>query len=251
MRQISKYENDYLKKEDLANEYVQRIQKKNKLVIIGAGEMAEIAYEYFTYDSDYEVCGFAVEKQFMDKDSLFGLRVYEFEKICCVYPPSEYMAFVALSSTKVNRYRTRLYMKCKDLGYECATYVSSRAFVWHNVEVGENSFIFENNTVQYNVKIGNNVILWSGNHIGHRTEIDDNCFITSHAVISGYCHVGKNCFIGVNATVGDYVNIADDVFLAAGALTVKDLNQSGAIYIGSPAKSKGNIYEKYCIKRGN
>ena len=31
--------------------------------------------------------------------------------------------------------------------------------MWHNVEVGENSFIFENNVVQHRVRIGNNVIL--------------------------------------------------------------------------------------------
>lgn len=32
------------------------------LLIVGAGEFADIAYEYFTVDSDYTVVGFAVER---------------------------------------------------------------------------------------------------------------------------------------------------------------------------------------------
>lgn len=40
------------------------MKKEKKLVIVGSGEFAEIAYEYFTYDSEYEVVGFAVEKEF-------------------------------------------------------------------------------------------------------------------------------------------------------------------------------------------
>jgi hypothetical protein len=31
---------------------------KNKLIIFGNTEFAEIAYEYFTHDSDYEVVAF-------------------------------------------------------------------------------------------------------------------------------------------------------------------------------------------------
>lgn len=43
-------------------------------MIVGSGEFAEIAYEYFTYDSEYEVVGFAVEKEFFNKKELFGKR---------------------------------------------------------------------------------------------------------------------------------------------------------------------------------
>ena len=45
-------------------------EDKKKLVIVGAGEFAEIAYEYFTYDSDYEVVGFAVEKAYIKEKEL-------------------------------------------------------------------------------------------------------------------------------------------------------------------------------------
>ncbi|WP_241993656.1 hypothetical protein [Helicobacter sp. MIT 05-5293] len=34
------------------------------LVIIGTGETALLAYEYFSFDSDLEVCAFAVSKEY-------------------------------------------------------------------------------------------------------------------------------------------------------------------------------------------
>ena len=34
-----------------------------------------------------------------------------------------------------------------------------------SAKIGENCFIFENQTIQNNVVIGDNVILWSSNHI--------------------------------------------------------------------------------------
>ncbi|MHB1947189.1 MAG: acetyltransferase, partial [Gammaproteobacteria bacterium] len=182
------------------------MMKAKKLIIIGAGEFAEIAYEYFTHDSEYQVVGFSVESEYITQSTLFNLPVVPFEKLESTFSPQEYEAFVAITFTTLNRIRTRLYYSTKAKGYKIAKYVSTRAFVWHNAVIGENCFIFENNVIQYHVNIGNNVILWSGNHVGHRTNIGNNCFISSHVVISGYCNIGENCFFGVNSTLADSVN---------------------------------------------
>lgn len=211
------------------------IEKTEKIVIIGDGEFAEIAYEYFTFDSSYEVVAFSVESAYLKKDQLFNLPVVKFEDLEQIYPPEQYKAFVAVTFTALNRVRTRLVREAKQKGYALATYISSKAFVWRNVQIGENCFIFENNVIQYEVKIGNNVVLWSGNHIGHRSVIKDNCFLSSHVVVSGYCVINENCFLGVNSTIVDNTAIGKDNLIAAGALIVKD-TEDGKIYKGSPAK---------------
>jgi sugar O-acyltransferase (sialic acid O-acetyltransferase NeuD family) len=206
-----------------------------KIVIVGDGETAELAYEYFTHDSPHEVVAFAVERAYKKKDEMFGLPVVEFEEVESLYPPAEHRAFVAVSYTKLNRVRARLFRAAKAKGYSCVSYVSSRAFVWHNVEVGENCFIFENNVVQYAVRIGDNVVLWSGNHIGHQTVIRENVFISSHVVVSGYCEVGENCFMGVNSSVANNVKIARDCLIGMGAVIHKD-TEARKVYVGHPAK---------------
>lgn len=210
--------------------------KTKKLIIVGAGEFAEIAYEYFSCDSEYEVIAFAVESKYLIQNTLFNLPIIDVEKMSTIYPPSEAEVFVAMYYGKLNRNRRRLYTFCKENGYKCASYISSRAFVWHNVKIGENVFIFEDNTIQYHVVIGNNVVLWSGNHIGHRTIVEDDCWITSHDVISGFCKIGRASFIGVNATIGDQITIGEDSVIGAGCVIIKSLPERAGVYVGNPAK---------------
>jgi len=211
------------------------MKTKEKLVIVGAGEFAQIAYEYFTYDSPYEVVAFSVEKEFIKDKELFELPVVPFEELENLYDPLKYKVFVAVTYTQLNRVRTRLYKEAKQKGFSAISYVSSKAFVWRNVGIGENCFIFENNVIQYHTQIGNNVIIWSGNHIGHRTQISDNCYIASHVVISGYCEIGENCFLGVNCSLNDRIKIAKDCIIGNGAVVTKDTEQ-GKVYAGNPAR---------------
>lgn len=228
------------------------MEKMKKLVLVGTGEFGEIAYEYFTEDSVYHVVAFAVEKAYRNCDTLRGLPVVDFEQISSLYPPEEHDIFVAVTYVGLNRVRKRLYLSCKEKGYRCASYISSHSFFWKNAQIGENSFIFEDNTIQYHVKIGDNVILWSGNHIGHRSVIGDDCWLTSHVVVSGFCQIGSGCFIGVNTSFGDHVRIADDVVVGAGSVVVKDLEKRGGVYIGSPAKllAGRSSYIQFGVKEG-
>lgn len=207
-----------------------------KLVLIGAGEFAEIAYEYFTHDSEYEVVAFAINGEFIETHDKCGLPIIAFEDVESQFPPSEVDAFVAIPASDLNQLRKRLYFETKAKGYNLANYVSSQAFVWHNVKMGDNCFIFEDNTVQPFVELGSNIVMWSGNHLGHRTVVEDHAFITSHAVISGYCRIGESSFIGVNATFNDGTEVAKNCIVGSGALVTKNLVVPGAVYFGNPAK---------------
>jgi len=200
------------------------MDKSRKLIIVGDSAFAEIAYEYFTHDSPYEVVAFSVEQDYLKKTELFGLPIVSFESLEQSFDPADHHLYVATVYTQLNRLRTRLAMQAKEKGYGLASYISSRAFVWRNVEIGEHCFIFEDNTVQPFVKVGNNVVMWSGNHIGHHSTIRDNCFISSHVVISGFVDVGENCFLGVNSTVANNVTIGLDCLIGAGALVIGDVD---------------------------
>lgn len=203
--------------------------KTKKLVIVGDSAFAEIAYEYFSFDSEYEVCGFSVERSYLKRSVMLGLPVVPFEELERSFSPRDHHVYVATTYTQMNRLRTRLASAAKSRGFQLASYVSSRAFVWRNVTVGEHCFIFEHNTVQPFVSIGNNVVLWSGNHIGHHSRVRDNCFISSHVVISGYCDIGENCFIGVNAALANNLTIGKDNWIGPNMAIMKD-TQAGALF---------------------
>lgn len=198
-------------------------RKLHRLIIVGDSVFAEIAYEYFTYDSPYEVVAFSVERNFLKKESLFGKPVVPFETITTTHPPKKHRFFAALVYTQLNQLRARLYREAKIKGYRPASYISPRSFVWRNCRIGEHCFIFENNVVQPFVTIGQNVVLWSGNHIGHHSVIQDHSFISSHVVISGSCNIGKSCFMGVNSTVANNTTVGDRCLVGAGALILGDV----------------------------
>jgi len=218
-----------------------------KIVIVGDGETAELAYEYFAHDSPHEVVAFSVEREYANKKELFGLPVVFFEDLEKLFAPAEHSAFVAISYTKLNRVRARLYQETKRKGYELVSYVSSKAFVWHNVEIGENCFILENNVLQYAVRVGNNVVLWSGNHVGHQTVIEDNAFVSSHVVISGYCEIGQNCFLGVNSCIANNVKIAQDCLIGMGAVINKD-TEAQKVYVGNPSRAIKDSFDVFGLK---
>jgi sugar O-acyltransferase (sialic acid O-acetyltransferase NeuD family) len=199
--------------------------EKRKLIIIGAGEFAEIAFEYFTYDSEYEVAAFSVESHYLKCDKLMDLPVVPFETVQELYAPPEYSFFAAITFASSNRLRQRLFCEAKAKGFAPASYVSSRAFVWRDVKMGEHCFIFENNVVQPRVRIGDNVILWSGNHIGHHSSIGSHVFVSSHVVIAGSVQIGDYCFMGVNSTVANNLKIGNRCLVGAGALVLSDVGE--------------------------
>ena len=150
------------------------------------------------------------------------MPIVPFERLEEYFSPGDVDFYAALVYSQLNRLRTRLFLAAKAKGFGAASYISSRAFVWDNVELGEHCFIFENNTVQPFVKIEGNVVLWSGNHIGHHSVIRENCFVASHAVISGFCDIGRNSFVGVNATLSNNVVIGEDNWIGIGVTIVKN-----------------------------
>ncbi|MGD6850520.1 MAG: acetyltransferase [Candidatus Bathyarchaeia archaeon] len=212
---------------------------KEKLVIVGDGETAALAYDYFTEQSSYDVVGFSVEKAFLKNKSLFGLPVVAFEDITRHFDPEDCSAFVAVSYTQLNRLRSRLYQLAKAKGYTLATYISPHAAIARNVGIGDNCFILENVTVQRGAKIGNNVTLWSGTSIGHRTVVEDNCFFASHVAVSGFCEVGEGSFLGVNSCLRDKVHVGKDCIVGAGAVVIGD-TVGDQVYVGNPAKPLPN-----------
>lgn len=221
--------------------------KAKKLVLFGDSAFAEIAYEYFTHDSEYEVVGFTVSQQYITKKELFGLPVVPFEEVENIFSPDTHDMHIAIVYLQMNRVRTRFYHEAKEKGYRLANYISSRAFVWRNVTMGDNIFIFEDNTIQPFVKIGSNNVFWSGNHIGHHSTIGSHNFISSHVVVSGFCNIGDSNFFGVNSTVGNNIDIGNDCLLGSFTHMVKNV-PSGTLMKGVPDKiEEESTYKKFNI----
>ena len=192
------------------------------VIIFGDGDLAEIIAYYLEEDSGYNVQAFTVDGEFLKQNQFFQRDVIPFEDVEKVYPPDIYKMFVALGYSKMNKVREVKVAEAKEKGYQLIRHIHSKALVYPELEIGENSFIFEANVIQPFVRIGENNIIWSGNHIGHHSVIGNNNFISSHVVVSGRVMIENNCFIGVNATVRDNVTIASETLVGASALIMNN-----------------------------
>ena len=215
-----------------------------KVVVFGISDTAQLAKFYLESDSDHEVVGFTVSRDYMKGDSYEGLPVVAWEEVERHYPPGECKMLVAMVASGMNKHRREFYEQGKAKGYEFISYVSSKATVLTE-DIGENCFILEDNTIQPFTKIGDNVVLWSGNHIGHHSTIESHVFFTSHIVLSGHCHVKEHAFIGVNATIRDFAVIEEGCLIAMGAVITKS-TVPWDVYLGNPARALGkNSVEVY------
>lgn len=206
-----------------------------KIVIFGTGDIAQLAYYYITHDGKYKVAGFTVNREYKKADTFMNIPVVEFESVENFFPPESHLMFIAISYAKINHIRADKYREAKTKGYQFYTYLSPGVTLYDNVEIGENCFIFEDNTIQPFVKIGNNVTLWSGNHIGHHSVIGDHCFVTSHVVISGGVKIGDYSFIGVNATLRDHITIGKECVIGAGSVMMHNTKDKD-VYVPERAK---------------
>lgn len=193
----------------------------SKVVVFGTGSFAEVVQFYLEHDSEHEVVAFTVHGAHQAQDELRGLPVVPFERLRETHPPETHDMYVAVGYKDVNRVRAAICAEARAAGYRLLTYVSSRCTHWGDTRIGDNCFIFENNTLQPFVTIGDNVVMWSGNHIGHHSTVGSHCFITSHVVVSGHCTVGDYSFLGVNATLRDGITIGEANVIGGGAVIMK------------------------------
>ena len=214
------------------------MNKSKKAVIFGTGVLSELASFYLEHDSSYTVHGFCVTDP--TENSYLGKPLVDFEKVTKHFPPDEYEMFVAVGYRLMNELRKKFCEEARIKGYTLLSYISSKAIFWNKENsMGDNVFVFEDNTIQPFVTISSGVILWSGNHIGHHSVIEEYAFISSHCVISGFCHIGKQCFLGVNSTIIDHVHLGDKILVGAGALVTKSLEKSSVFL-----QQKGVLLEK-------
>jgi sugar O-acyltransferase (sialic acid O-acetyltransferase NeuD family) len=195
---------------------------KQRIIIFGDGDIAELADFYFTHDSELEVAGFTVDQAYLRQDSFRGRPLVAFEQVADVFPPREFRIFVAISYAKLNDLRAAKVAAARQKGYRLVSYLSSRATTFPGFEPAENCFILEDNTIQPFARVGGNVTLWSGNHIGHHAVIEDDVFMASHVVVSGGVHIGQGSFVGVNVTLRDHIKIGRKCVIGAGALVLED-----------------------------
>ena len=204
----------------------------SRIVIFGAGKIADQAYFYLTNDSPHEVVAFTVDREYLRETNKLGLPVVPFEEVQDVYSPNDYEMFVAVGYQELNRFRAKKYEEARSKGYRLISYLSSKAANFGDVQLGDNCLVLEFTALQPGASIGNNVFIWSSNHIGHHSRIGNHCYIAGNVVVSGATTIEPYCFVGVSATLGHEITVGEKSFVGAGTLITKNV-EPNSVYISA------------------
>lgn len=199
----------------------------SKVILFGCGRGAEVAYRYLKRDTQHEIIAFTVDEAFLESDTFHGLPVVPFDKVEKKFPPSGYKMFVLLGYQDMNRLRASKYLQAKEKGYQFISYVNSTVYSLEELDIGENCFIMENQSINLDVKIGNNVVMWSCNQIGDCTIIEDHVWISSHVTIAENVKVKEYSFVGVNVGISNNVIISPKTFIGGGVFVAQDTHEGG------------------------
>lgn len=205
------------------------------VVIFGNLLSASLAWYCLIHDSSHTVAGFTVDSAYIAATQFEGLPLVPFEALEAHYPPADYRLLIPMGYQHINGIRRTRYEQAKQRGYAFANYVSSRASVWPDLDIGENVLIYEHAIIQPFASIGNNCIIRSGAHVSHHCKIANHVFVAAEVAMGGECHVGEQAFLGVGAVLRHRLRIAERSFVGAGAVVVKD-TLADAVYVGNPAR---------------
>lgn len=205
------------------------------VVIFGNLRSASLAWYCLLHDSPWQVAAFTVDEAYLTSSCFEGLPLVPFERLEAYYPPSDYRLLIPMGYQHINGVRRARFESAKRRGYGFVSYVSSRASVWPDLNIGENVLIYEHAIIQPFARIGSNCIIRSGAHISHHCEVADHAFIAAEVAMGGEGYVGEQSFVGVGAVLRDRIHIAQRSFIGAGAVVVQDTQVDG-VYVGNPAR---------------
>ncbi|WP_452220385.1 NeuD/PglB/VioB family sugar acetyltransferase [Lacinutrix salivirga] len=196
-----------------------------KLLIIGTGDYAQMAYYYLS--NQYDIIGFAEEAAYRVLRDFNELPIFNFEDIKGKFNPEEVSVLVAVGPNQINTIRERLFLEIKKMEFTCITYIHPSAQVWNQDHIGENSFIFPNAIVEPYATVGSNCVLWSNAILSHHSTVNDHCFMAPGSSVSGRATIKKNCFLGINSTVRDNIIVEENCIVGAGAIIKKNTVKNG------------------------
>jgi sugar O-acyltransferase (sialic acid O-acetyltransferase NeuD family) len=202
---------------------------KKKLIIFGDGPSAEVIASIVDEYKIFEIECFTIDKKYMKKNKLLSYKIIEYEKIKNIKNKKDFLFFVSIGYSNMNKDRQYICKKIKKDGFKLTNIIHPKSNISENVKIGENCFIMQDIHIHPFVKIGNNNFIWSGSIICHHVKIGNNCWFTSGSSVAGQTLIGNNCFFGINSTITNNIKIGNECFIGAQTLVSKNLKKKEVI----------------------
>ncbi len=205
------------------------------VVIFGTNSVSSALHYFLRQDSDLSALAFTVDAGYLSSSSHDGLPVVAFDAIEKVYRPEDVQLMIPLGFSAINGLRRAKCEEARSKGYSLASYVSSRAIVWKDLQVRENCIVYDGAVINPFSVLGRNVMIRSNAVVSHHCVIGDDVFVATGAIIGGEATVGNQAFIGLGAIIRDGISVGERCFIGAGSVVISD-TEPDSVYFGNPAR---------------
>ncbi|MCH5308517.1 MAG: NeuD/PglB/VioB family sugar acetyltransferase [Prevotella sp.] len=207
-----------------------KLSSKQRLAILGAGELGRQIGHYALLDGRYNVVGFlddTKEKGTLCAEfSVLGKMeeleaLYHQEVFDCIFIGIGYAHF---------EFKASLYEKVKKNNIPLATIIAPHVYIDPTAVIGMGVILYPGCVIDKDVVIEDNVVINLNVVVAHNSVVGKHSFIAGGAVLAGYAKVGECCFLGVNSVVNDHKYIGDNVIIGSQTIVSKNIKDPGTYF---------------------
>ena len=211
------------------------MKKRNKIAIIGGGDLAKKVIRLLQKINKYQIIGYI---DLVNRGSIFGIKYLgtdsKLKKLNSKV--KNFNVVLAIGSSAKNlTVRKKLIEKIKINKIKTPSILSKNALVDKFAIIREGSIIFDGSFIDFSSEIGSFSLVNLNSTVCHNSKISKNVILSPNSVILGRCKIGENVFIGANSTLNPGIKITNDCVIGSGSLVNKNCIVKGT-YVGNPAK---------------
>ena len=210
---------------------------QRKLVIIGAGEHAQVVAEAAQSRPDLWTL-----EGFVDVDSSARLNnIPSLPYLGCdrdlitLAADEEYWAVLGIGGLGSSNVRRRIVEVFAGSMLNWASIAHSAAWISPTATIDEGAVVLAGAIINANANLGQNCIVNTGSIIEHDVRVGAWAIVSPGVTIGGGSVVGENSFIGLGAKIRDHVTVGQDAIVGMGAVVLKDVPPSCKV-MGVPAR---------------
>lgn len=196
--------------------------KKPSLLLIGAGGHARSCIDVIEQEGKYQVVGLTGDPTEVGTFVL-GYKVLGTDEILPELVNLAQFALITVGQIGVHEFRSTLYSKTTQIGFESPVVISPTAYVSPHSTIGIGTVIMHRATINAGAKIGNNCIINSQVLVEHDVVVEDHCHIATGATINGGSSVGRSSFVGSGSTIRESINIGTMCAIGMGVVVRHDI----------------------------
>ena len=205
---------------------------KNRLLIVGAGDLGQRICHYARLFGTYEPIGF-VDDTMRVGESVLGLPVLGPIKTIGSLYGSKFDRLIIAIGYKHLRFRENLYRQLAPL-FPFATLVSPQAYIDPTASIGAGSCIGPGCLIDCHAQVGENCFLAPASLIAHDAHVGSSCYLSLKATLLGHSSVGKCSFIGGGDNKRQPL-CGEECILGMGSVLTKN-QPARQVWCGNPAR---------------